>query len=515
MADSKQLRKEQIEDYIADAVQAVLDAKLNLSGGTLTGDLLVGNMTLSSVTGGGRIEGSLGGAFNVTDIVYTSSISTTGNITITGTVDGRDVATDGTKLDGIEAAADVTDTANVTSAGAVMDSEVTNLAQVKAFDSTDYATAAQGTTADSALQPSDIASGTITARADDIDFSGGADGDVLTVQADGSLAPETPAGGGGGDVTAASNFGTDNILIRSDGTTKGVQSSGITIADNDFMSSPASIQTSGAIITDTVSELTGAAGVTIDGVNLKDGEVDGVDLADVVQGAASATNNAIARYDATTGKLLQDSEVTIDDNGNMTVGDGSQTSVTISFNNSGSAFGAGISMDTSNNLALSSTATGVVKLPADATTSDPYLSVEKYTGFSVEGVRIYGDLIQTDTVDEFTAAAGVTIDGVLLKDGEVDGRDVATDGTKLDGIETGATANSDTSIINLVYPVGSYYINETNSTNPGTLFGVGTWVAVANKMIVGKGSGTFATAGSTGGAETTTIAQANLPNISF
>jgi hypothetical protein len=36
-----------------------------------------------------------------------------------------------------------------------MDSEVTNLAQVKAFDSADYATAAQGTLADTAVQPSD------------------------------------------------------------------------------------------------------------------------------------------------------------------------------------------------------------------------------------------------------------------------------------------------------------------------------------------------------------------------
>ena len=53
---------------------------------------------------------------------------------------------------GVENNADVTDTANVTAAGALMDSEVTNLAQVKAFDSTDYATSAQGTTADSALQ---------------------------------------------------------------------------------------------------------------------------------------------------------------------------------------------------------------------------------------------------------------------------------------------------------------------------------------------------------------------------
>ena len=48
---------------------------------------------------------------------------------------------DHTKLDGIETGADVTDATNVTAAGALMDSEVTNLAQVKAFDSSDYAAA--------------------------------------------------------------------------------------------------------------------------------------------------------------------------------------------------------------------------------------------------------------------------------------------------------------------------------------------------------------------------------------
>lgn len=69
--------------------------------------------------------------------------------------EGAFVDGDKTKLDGIEASADVTDTANVTAAGALMDSEVTNLAQVKAFDSADYATAAQGTLADSALQSGD------------------------------------------------------------------------------------------------------------------------------------------------------------------------------------------------------------------------------------------------------------------------------------------------------------------------------------------------------------------------
>jgi hypothetical protein len=54
----------------------------------------------------------------------TTNVNVAGNLGVGGTVDGRDVATDGTKLDGIEASADVTDTANVTSAGALMDSEV-------------------------------------------------------------------------------------------------------------------------------------------------------------------------------------------------------------------------------------------------------------------------------------------------------------------------------------------------------------------------------------------------------
>ena len=64
---------------------------------------------------------------------------------------GADLTANTAKLNTIETGADVTDTANVTAAGALMDSEVTNLDQVKAFDETDYATAAQGTTADAAL----------------------------------------------------------------------------------------------------------------------------------------------------------------------------------------------------------------------------------------------------------------------------------------------------------------------------------------------------------------------------
>src|SRR6056297_1845081 len=79
-----------------------------------------------------------------------SAISLSGTATVFVTAAGTDiqqppaegafVGGDKTKLDGIEAGADVTDTANVTAAGALMDSEVTNLADVKAFDPADYVT---------------------------------------------------------------------------------------------------------------------------------------------------------------------------------------------------------------------------------------------------------------------------------------------------------------------------------------------------------------------------------------
>ena len=66
--------------------------------------------------------------------VATTDTPTFAGLITAGNVDGRDVSADGAKLDGIEAGADVTDTANVTAAGALMDSELTNIAAVKALD---------------------------------------------------------------------------------------------------------------------------------------------------------------------------------------------------------------------------------------------------------------------------------------------------------------------------------------------------------------------------------------------
>lgn len=61
-------------------------------------------------------------------------------------------------------------------------------------------------------------------------------------------------------------------------------------------------------------------------------------------------------------------------------------------------------------------------------------------------------------------------------------------------------------------PVGSYYMNEDVATNPSTLLGYGTWVAVSDKFIVARG-GTYT---GTGGAASVTLAQNNLPaSLSF
>jgi hypothetical protein len=63
----------------------------------------------------------------------------------------------------------------------------------------------------------------------------------------------------------------------------------------------------------------------------------------------------------------------------------------------------------------------------------------------------------------------------------------ATPGTATTQIATTAFVDAvRVSLLNTVYPVGSIYTNATNSTNPGTLLGFGTWVAFgAGRVPVG------------------------------
>jgi len=91
--------------------------KFTVGTGTFTG-ASTGNLSITTGTLVANIEGA--------------TVSTTGNITVGGTVDGRDVAADGTKLDTVETNADVTDATNVEAAGAVMESGANASAKIPA-----------------------------------------------------------------------------------------------------------------------------------------------------------------------------------------------------------------------------------------------------------------------------------------------------------------------------------------------------------------------------------------------
>jgi microcystin-dependent protein len=68
-------------------------------------------------------------------------------------------------------------------------------------------------------------------------------------------------------------------------------------------------------------------------------------------------------------------------------------------------------------------------------------------------------------------------------------------------------------LINLIYPVGSIYLSAI-STNPGILFGVGTWVEYASgRTIIGVGTSDQAFSnGSTGGNSNVTLSTNQIPS---
>ena len=142
-------------------IRQPIDAGLTDIAGLAVTDsnIIVGDGTNWVAESGATALTSLGvsvAAQTLLDDVSVAAIRTTLGELQLELAEGAFANGDKTKLDGIEALADVTDATNVTAAGALMDSEVTNLAQVKAFSSADYATAAQGSTADTAVQPAGL-----------------------------------------------------------------------------------------------------------------------------------------------------------------------------------------------------------------------------------------------------------------------------------------------------------------------------------------------------------------------
>ena len=83
--------------------------------------------------------------------------------------------------------------------------------------------------------------------------------------------------------------------------------------------------------------------------------------------------------------------------------------------------------------------------------------------------------------------------------------DTAVASQLLEAVKVVAASVVKTQMRTVFYPVGTYYGNDTDPTNPATLFGFGTWVRVEGRALMGcdgTGAGTFGTPGSQGGALT-------------
>ena len=124
------------------------------------------------------------------------------------------------------------------------------------------------------------------------------------------------------------------------------------------------------------------------------------------------------------------------------------------------------------------------------------------------------DQLASDAVVNASVASGAAIDAAKIADGSVSSAEFQ----HLNGVTSAIQTQIDTkTTIASVYPVGSIYVNATNSTNPGTLLGFGTWVAFgAGRVMVGLNSsdGDFDSAEETGGEKTVSLTTSQLPSHS-
>ena len=131
------------------------------------------------------------------------------------------------------------------------------------------------------------------------------------------------------------------------------------------------------------------------------------------------------------------------------------------------------------------------------------VKVSGQTGVSVPvGAKIVLVSNGTDVVTATNYMVSATLPSATLSSPTLTGTPVAptaSPGTDTTQIATTAFVQAAATTLSTIYPVGSIYTS-TVSTNPATLFGIGTWVAFgAGRVLLGEGGGY--SAGATGGSK--------------
>ena len=111
-------------------------------------------------------------------------------------------------------------------------------------------------------------------------------------------------------VSASAASTTDNAVARYDGTAGALQNSAVIIDDSNNVTGVVALTTTGVVSAGTTLELGHASDTTLARTAAGRVSIEGVGI---VKGPASATDNALARFDSTTGELIQNSGVILDD----------------------------------------------------------------------------------------------------------------------------------------------------------------------------------------------------------
>ena len=323
---------------------------------------------------------------------------------------------DHTKLNGIEASADVTDTDNVTSAGALMDSELAEIATVKALT----AAGISGSLSAAALVAlgANLVSGSASDVRTFLNVEDGATGDQSNTE-----------------IRTAVEAATDsNVFTDADHSKLNAIEASADVTDTDNVTSAGALMdsevTALALIKGlTAAQISGSGDVRFEALNaatssyaLKSGAsiISASVLSSPSQGTIRlATNGVNTDVDSglqtgdapTFSGLAITNDVTI--NGNLNVL-GTKTELQV----------ATLNVEDKNILIASGA--------ADSAAADG-------AGLSVDGAD--KALTWNHANTRFNFDAPLNVAGNITTSGTVDGRDVASDGTKLDGIEVSATAD--------------------------------------------------------------------------
>jgi len=153
--------------------------------------------------------------------------------------------------------------------------------------------------------------------------------------------------------------------------------------------------------------------------------------------------------------------------------------------------------------------------------ADSNVTTAKITDSGVTTTKIADDAVTTSKIAD-SSITTLKIADSNITTAKIANNNVTTSKIANSNITTSKIADSGitlqklaTSVKDALYPVGSIYTNATNSANPSTLIGFGTWAAFgAGRVLVGiDGSQSeFNSIGETGGSKTHTLTTSQIPS---